>query len=121
MTPGDRQQSPAVPPRQPVEKAPICEACADLHSVEELELPLDDARALVGRVVANTLRLTGSFLKEFGDKSQVGRWKRGEENPNLARLAQREAVRRAFALELLATCAGVEVSTHVHVRRRVGR
>jgi hypothetical protein len=91
--------------------------CGDLHKVER-DLSIEAAKALVGRVVANTLRLTGTLLKELGDKSQVGRWKRGEENPNLARLIQREDVRRAFALELLATCDGVEVTTNVAVRQR---
>jgi hypothetical protein len=105
-----RQASPAPTPPPRVENR----RASDLHPVET-ELPLAAAKALVGRVVANTLRLTESFLKEFGDKSQVRRWARGEENPNLARLAQRPEVRRVLALELLATCQGVEVTTHVRV------
>ena len=82
--------------------------------LQNVDLTLDQARALVGQVFTETLTLTGTALKDYGDPSQVGKWKTGD-NPNLLRIAQRTAVRRRFALQLLATCPGVKFDLHVFV------
>lgn len=86
-----------------VESPRPTQAKADLHSVENRDLTLAEAQALAGHIVADVLHETDSELKEFGDKSQVGRWKRGTENPNLAKLIQRADARRAMAKALLRT------------------
>lgn len=92
---------------------------APLHEVET-ELPIDLAKADIGRAVELTLQRTGSGLKDFGDKSQVGRWCKGQENPNIARLWQRPNVRREFLVALLEVSglARVRLSVTFDERRR---
>lgn len=96
-------EAPVISPRQRVENVKPRQAKADLHSVEKRDLTLDEAKALAGEIVADVLHDTDSQLKEFGDKSQVARWKRGEENPNLAKLIQRVDARKAMVKALLKT------------------
>jgi hypothetical protein len=68
------------------------------------DLTLDEARALVGKVVADVIGDTRAALKEFGDKGAVSRWKDGKENPNLARLIASVDARKAMAKALLRSC-----------------
>ena len=100
-----RQATPALAEshRQQVETVHPAMVKANLHSVETRDLTLEEARLLAGQIVADVLHDTDTYLKEYGDKSQVGRWKRGEENPNLAKLIQRAEARKAMAKALLRT------------------
>lgn len=82
------------------------------------EMSLDEAKAVVGRAVKSAIRIVGAGLKDFGDKSQVGRWCSGQENPNLARLWQDPEVRRVVLLALIKESELFDVETHVRERRR---
>jgi hypothetical protein len=79
-----------------------------LHKVETGDLPLEAAKQLAGAIVADVLHDTRAVAKEYGDRSAVGRWTRGEENPNLARLIQTAAARKAMAKALLKSLPDVE-------------
>lgn len=86
-------------------------SAGDVHKVD---MPIEDAKQAIGRAVGRTLIRSGAALKEFGDKSQVRRWTEGE-NPNVARLWQREEVRRQFVLALAEEC-GMQVEVTVRMR-----
>ena len=81
---------------------------AVLHKVENDDLPLEKAKELAGEIVRAVLKDTDATAKEFGDKSQVGRWARGLENPNLAKLIASTERRKAMARALLKSCGGVK-------------
>lgn len=104
---GDDQLS--LPP-MPLQKVDASQP-PHIHQVDAGDLTLDHAKVLAGQIVSTVLHDTDSPLKEFGDKSQVGRWTRGEENPILARLIQRRDARKAMAKALLRSCDGVRERT----------
>lgn len=84
--------------------------------VNDVDMPLEQAREAIGRAVEKAIRRSGAALKELGDKGQVSRWCSGE-NPNIARLWQRSDVRREWVLALAEESGLAEVETTVRVRR----
>lgn len=95
-------------------------AKADLYQVENGDLTLEQARELSGELVTAVLHDTDSALKAYGDKAQVSRWKKGTENPNLARLLQKADARRAMAKALLRSVGGVRVLVTFEFEEKVG-
>ena len=83
--------------------------------VNKVDMPMDQAQKAIGRAVGKAITRSGSALKEFGDKGQVSRWCQGE-NPNLAKLWQREDVRRQFVLALAEESGLAEVEVTVRMR-----
>lgn len=87
----------------------------DIQKLDTADLSLDDARQAVGRAIARAIARSDSSLKDFGDESQVNRWKKGE-NPNFARLWRCRRMRRELLVALAEESGFAEVRLTVEVR-----
>ena len=81
------------------------------------EIPLETAKAQIGRALKRTIARTDSVLKDFGDPSQVKRVCDGDVPTVIARAWQREATRREFVLALAEESGLAEVTTTVTLKR----
>lgn len=87
------------------------------YVISSREMPLDEARAAVGRVVRRVIKRTDSVLKHFGDKGQVARWCAGQENPNFATFWQRPETRRELVLAMAEESGLADVQMTVVLRK----
>lgn len=86
---------------------------------------ISDWRLDVGRAIERMRLLAGLSLKELGaaiarDERQVARWIAGTERPQLDALFAVTRLRQPLVVALaeLAQADGIEITTHIELRRR---
>lgn len=80
-----------------------------VNEVDTGELSMELAQKLAGELVCAVLHETQMPMKALGDKGLVSRWASGEQNPNLAKLIQRQDARKSMAKALLKSCDDYDV------------
>lgn len=89
---------------------------AKVKKVDVAEIPLEVAKAQIGRAVSKVIRRTDAVLKDFGDPGLVKRVCDGEVPSVIARAWQRRDRRREFLRALIEEEASVEQETIYRIK-----
>jgi hypothetical protein len=87
-----------------------------VQKLDSLQIPLEMAKAQIGKAFAKTIARSASVLKDFGDPSQVKRFCDGDVSTVLAKAWQKPETRRELVKALAEESDMFDVRTHINER-----